>query len=128
MNEAIRLPGHVLADVAMIKEYIDKNPLQTRSTEYLADLAGLHRKLLQKAFKFYYHVTISEYQLHKRMEAATLLLQEGRLSHKQIACRCGYHAANNFSRAFKKVYKCSPKSYVYTINEHPMYQQDTKKA
>ena len=116
----IRLRGHVLADFAQVKDYIDKNPLQQKSTDYFADLAGINRKVLQKVFKQFYQVTISEYQLQKRMEVAATLLEEGRLSQKQIASRCGYHNANNFSRAFKKVFKHSPKHYLDSCDQQPV--------
>src|SRR5690349_9817450 len=108
MNEPIRLPGHVLADIAMVKSWIDQHPLQQKNTDYFSDLTGMNRKLLQKVFKHCYQHTINEYQLQKRMEVAASLLQEGRLTQKQIASRCGYHKPNNFSRAFKKVFKHSP--------------------
>jgi AraC-like DNA-binding protein len=127
MTHAIRLPGHVLADITLVKDYIDKNPLQQKTTDYFADLAGINRKILQKAFKHCYQVTISEYQLQKRMEEAATLLQEGRLTQKQIAFRCGYHNANNFSRAFKKVFKNSPKYYLYTCYEQLLDYADIKK-
>ena len=128
MNESIRLPGHVLADIAMVKAHIDQHPLQQKNTDYFSDLTGINRKLLQKVFKHCYQATISEYQLQKRMEVAATLLQEGRLTQKQIASRCGYHKANNFSRAFKKVFKHSPRSFQYTCYEQLPALSDIKTA
>lgn len=108
MNQEIRLNNFLLSAVKMIRETIDQHPLEWKSTDELAEQAAINRKLVQKAFKQVYGVKISEYQLHKRMETATDMLGEGRLSKKQIAARCGYHKANNFSIAFRKVYKMSP--------------------
>jgi AraC-like DNA-binding protein len=128
MNESIRLPGYVLADIAMVKAHIDQFPLQQKNTDYFSDLTGINRKLLQKVFKHCYQHTISEYQLQKRMEVAAKMLQEGRLTQKQIASRCGYHKANNFSRAFKKVFKHSPRSFQYTCYEQLPTMSDIKTA
>jgi AraC-like DNA-binding protein len=111
MNQEIRLSSHVLAAVVSVREYIDQHPLQWKTTDELADQATINRKLLQKIFKLYYGVRVSEYQLQKRMEAAAQMLEEGRLSKKQIAAKCGYHMPNNFSSAFKKVYNMSPSDW-----------------
>jgi AraC-like DNA-binding protein len=45
------------------------------------------------------------------MEAATEMLDEGRLTKKQIAKRCGYSSYSNFSIAFKRTYKISPSDW-----------------
>ena len=103
-----RLPFQLQVVVKSVRERIDNHPLDWDSMDYFCSLAGINRKTLQKSFKQEYGVCISDHQLLKRMEAATDMLREGRLSQKQIAARCGYHKANNFSRAFKKVYKCAP--------------------
>ena len=93
------------------KVYIDGNPFCRKSTDELAALVGLNRNLLQQSFKFTYFKTIKEYQFEKRMQAVCELLLEGKLSKKEIARKCGYENANNFSNAFKKLYKMSPSEY-----------------
>jgi AraC-like DNA-binding protein len=104
-------PLHVARATTNIKLYIDDNPFCRKSTDELAAHAGLNRNVLQQAFKFIYFKTIKEYQFEKRMKAACELLLEGQLIKKEISRKCGYENANNFSNAFKKLYKMSPSEY-----------------
>jgi AraC-like DNA-binding protein len=108
MNQPTQWSRHVFMAVTQIKTYIDQHPLEWTTIDDLTNLAGINRNLLQKCFKQIYEVKISEYQLLKRMQAAADMLEEGRLTNKQIACRCGYTKPNNFSVAFRKVYKVPP--------------------
>jgi AraC-like DNA-binding protein len=91
-----------------VKNSIDTNPLARKSTEDLAAEIGINRNLLQKAFKTIYKKRIKEYQFEKRMEAACEMLKNGRFIKKEISRKCGYDNPNNFSNAFKKMYKMSP--------------------
>jgi two-component system response regulator YesN len=111
MESTNRLSRHMEAAVAIIKKQIDLHPLETKSIHQYSEIAAINRKLLQKAFKQKFGINIKDYELKKRMEEAASMLEEGRLSNKQIACRCGYTSANNFSRAFKKVYNIPPKEW-----------------
>jgi transcriptional regulator GlxA family with amidase domain len=111
MNYPTRLSIHALSVITMVKAYIDQHPLERKRIEYLTEMAGMNRKVLQRNFKQYYGITISEYQLQKRLESAAEMLEEGRLSKKQIACRCGYNNQNNFSKAFRKRYNISPRDW-----------------
>jgi AraC-like DNA-binding protein len=106
-----RLSFQLQLVVKSVKEHIDAHPLDRGSMDDFCSLAGINRKTLQRSFKQEYGVCISDHQLLKRMEAAADMLRNSRLSQKQIAARCGYHKANNFSRAFKKVYKCAPTAW-----------------
>lgn len=112
--------------VTIVKEYIDNHPLEWKTIDDFSVLTSINRKRLQPAFKNKYNITINDYQLMKRMEYAVEMLREGRMSHKQIASKCGYFDSHNFCRAFKKIYKCSPKDWA---NEyaHQLDLSDTKK-
>ncbi len=94
-----------------VKAYIDLFPFCRKSTDELAAQVGINRNILQQSFKYVNQITIKEYQFKKRMQAVCELLLEGKLSKKEIARKCGYENANNFSNAFKKVYKMSPTEY-----------------
>jgi two-component system response regulator YesN len=120
MNYTTRLSIHALSVLDMVKGYIDQNPLERKSIEDFTDMAGINRKLLQRNFKQYYGITISEYQLQKKLETAAEMLEEGRLSKKQIAFRCGYHNQNNFSKAFRKQYNISPSNWQRQIFPVPV--------
>jgi AraC-like DNA-binding protein len=125
MEPTIRFSRHLMAAVAIVRDYIDLHPLEWKSIDYFTELTNTSRKGLQKAFRCTYGITISEYQLQKRMGSAAVMIEEGRLSRKQIAGRCGYHNANNFSRAFKKVYHQSPR-YWQNDGIQPVLSSDIK--
>jgi two-component system response regulator YesN len=125
MEPIIRFSRHLMAAVVIVKDYIDQHSLEWKSIDHFTELTATNRKALQKAFKCEYGITISEYQLQKRMQRAAIMLEEGRLSTKQISSRCGYHNANNFSRAFKKVYRQSP-SYWRNDGMQPVHFPDIK--
>jgi two-component system response regulator YesN len=108
MNQQTQWSRHVFMAVTQIKTFIDQHPLEKTSIEEFTNLAGINRNLLQKCFKEIYAIKISEYQLLKRMQAAADMLEEGRLTNKQIAYRCGYNKPNNFCVAFRKVFKVPP--------------------
>ena len=102
---------HVLGAIALIKDHIDQHPLERKTTTELSVIACVNRNTLQKAFKEVYGEVIKEYQFKKRMEIACARLKEGRLNIKQIASECGYENPNNFSSAFKKLYKVPPSEW-----------------
>ena len=125
MEPIIRFSRHLMAAVVIVKDYIDLHPLEWKSIDHFTELTATNRKGLQKAFRCNYGITISEYQLQKRMGSAAVMIEEGRLSRKQIASRCGYHNANNFSRAFKKVFNQSP-MYWRSDSMQPVHFSDIK--
>ena len=106
----------MLAAVETVRQYIDLHPLDQKSIDYFCDKVALNRKTLQRAFKFKYGFTVSEYQQKTRIEKAASLMLEG-CSVKQTAKKCGYHRDNNFSRAFKKVYKQTPTEWQYVCTK-----------
>jgi AraC-like DNA-binding protein len=112
-----RLDAYIHSCPARIKHHIDKYPLQQRTNEFFARRVKLDSEIVHQVFKRQFKVTMVQYQLQKRMEAAANLLQGGRLSYKQVVKRCGYKNANSFSRAFKKVYKQTPKQYLLTTEQ-----------
>jgi AraC-like DNA-binding protein len=111
MHKDFCLSGYVIEIIASVKEFIDSHPLEWKTTDQLAADAAINRKLLQKGFKLIYKINISEYQSQRRMEAASEMLEQGRLSKKQIAKRCGYNSYPNFSIAFKRTYNTSPSDW-----------------
>jgi len=112
MSETKQMKRYIRDAIFSIKEKIDLDPLHNESITELANDAGIGRNVLQKGFRLLYNCSIKEYRLQKRMEKAKYLLEEGRLTRKQIALRCGYKTPNNFSTAFKKIYNISPNKFL----------------
>lgn len=124
MHYQTRLSIHALSVLNLVKAYIDQHPLERKSIDYFTDMVGINRKLLQRNFKLYYGITISEYQFRKRLESAAEMLEEGRLSKKQIAIRCGYHNQNSFSKAFRNRFHVSPREWQQQVFGDPVLSED----
>jgi AraC-like DNA-binding protein len=124
--EAVQAPLHALTlpctASALIKQKnlaLAKNTaayLQTRLGEdiKLSELIvkmGTNRNQLNDAFKTSYGLTVFAWLLKKRMSLAQKLLKTTTLSILQVGDQVGYPDSNNFSTAFKREYKLSPKHY-----------------
>lgn len=88
--------------------YIDANLTDELTIDKLAARFFLSKYYLMRKFKYYTGYSIHRYVLHKRLLAANQLLKKG----KPVINAClesGFHDYANFTRAFKKMYGCSPK-------------------
>jgi AraC-like DNA-binding protein len=72
---------------------------------------GTNRNQLNDAFKTHYGLTVFAWLLKKRMSLAQKLLKTTTLSILQVGDQVGYPDSNNFSTAFKREYKLSPRRY-----------------
>lgn len=73
---------------------------------------------LNKNFKKKNNCTVMQYLEHIRMKNAQERLKETTLPISEIAQQVGYHDANYFTRAFKKVYGMTPREYRYTCAQN----------
>lgn len=71
----------------------------------------LSEKYISHYFKEHFHITLSQYINHLRLEHARKLLQETTFSITEIAMQSGYENVSYFIRSFKKVYGMSPLKY-----------------
>jgi len=102
---------HIRDAILSVKEAIDNGNILNKNITDLANDAGIGRNLLQKGFKLLFHSTIKEYRIKLCLEKAKKMLEEGRLTRKQIAYRSGYKTPCNFGTAFKKAFGISPMEY-----------------
>jgi AraC-like DNA-binding protein len=77
---------------------------------------GTNRNQLNDAFKTRYGITVFAWLLKKRMSLAQTLLQTTTLSILQVGDQVGYPDSNNFSTAFKREYKLSPRHYRQSLS------------
>ncbi|MBO9204608.1 MULTISPECIES: helix-turn-helix transcriptional regulator [Niastella] len=103
---------HVADAVRIIKQYIEQHPLERIPIPNLIAKVTIGKNLLHESFRQLEGKTIIRFQLEKRMEKASSLLEEGRLSVSQIACKCGYREQANFTSDFKKIFNLTPKEKV----------------
>ena len=91
-----------------VQQEIHNNPLKNKKISSLAKEAGIDRKSLEAGFKLLFGVTIKKYQVQRRMEFSQQVLDEGRLTIKEIAFKCGYLSQNSYAKAFKKLFGQTP--------------------
>lgn len=108
MDKENRLRKKTKVLVYAVQQEINSNPLKNKKISSLAKEAGIDRKLLEASFKIMFGITIKKYQVRLRMEFSQQLLDEGRLTIKEIAFKCGYSSQNSFAKAFKKLYGQTP--------------------
>jgi AraC-like DNA-binding protein len=108
MAKESRIKKNTRILIIAIQQEIDRNPIKNKKVASLVLGAGIDRKLLEAGFKQIFNVTIKKYQIMRRMEFSRQLLDEGRLSIKEIAYQCGYSSQNSFAKAFKKLYSQTP--------------------
>ncbi len=109
MSTPIRLTKHVQVVIYELQAYIDDNHShQNLKISDLAMKACIDRKVLEAGFKQIFHMTIKKYCIRRRMEFSQQLLDEGSLTIKEIAHKCGYRSQNSYTRCFKQIYKVTP--------------------
>ncbi|OQP65367.1 hypothetical protein A3860_17010 [Niastella vici] len=111
MGNGIRLTPYLVATVTRVKDYIDEHPLEKKTTNELAQYAGISRNLLQKAFRELYSTHIKEYYTAQKMESAMLLLKAG-MPIRQVARQCRYRSHSAFTTAFRNKYGMAPLSWL----------------
>jgi AraC-like DNA-binding protein len=77
---------------------------------------GTNRNKLNDAFKTSYGLTVFAWLHEKRMSLAQKLLKTTTLSILQVGDHVGYPDSNNFSTAFKREYKLSPRHYRQSLS------------
>lgn len=93
--------------VRRVENYILSNYMQPLRVEEIANIMGLNRRYLSRLFKEERGVSVQEYLIRVRMDAAHRHLSEG-CSVKEAAMLCGYEDVSNFSKMFKAHFGKSP--------------------
>ncbi len=88
--------------------YIDTHLYTMQSLAEIADAMNYNYSYLSALFRQHSSTTLLEYYRNRRLEAAKLLLAEGKLSVGAIADLLRYSSVYTFSRAYKEKYGVSP--------------------
>ena len=112
------MPGYALR----AKDYIKLHYMDDLSVEQIADSFNIDRRYLLRLFKKEFGITIVNYIIRTRLEAAYDLLRQGYPVNK-TAVMCGYSDAYNFSKMFKKYHHISP-SEVQQLQEPQSSEHD----
>jgi AraC-like DNA-binding protein len=95
----------VYAILSLIAERLSDTNL---SVKYIADVLRHNPDYIGRKFKRVMGLSIGEYVLQKRIEVATLRLQETYGSVAEISAQCGFGSVRHFLRQFKAVQGITP--------------------
>lgn len=91
-------------------DYIEDNLKQELATETLAKVAGFSPYHYSRVFHAYVGKPVMEYIRCRRLAYATIELAQGKRI-IDVALDYGFETHNGFSKAFRKIYGCSPERY-----------------
>lgn len=94
-----------------IISYVQQNFKKKISLKEFGEQFHLSEKYISRYFKEHFHITLSQYSTHLRLEYAKQLLQDTDTPVTEIAMQSGYQNVSYFIRSFKKAYGVSPLKY-----------------
>jgi AraC family transcriptional regulator len=104
----------------LVLEYIDAHLETAPSLEDLANVAGFSSFHFARLFKQSTGIAPHQYFSKRRVELATTLLREGRLSIAEIALRCGFANQSHFADVFRRALGVAPREYRRTTATQPL--------
>ncbi|MBN2582060.1 MAG: helix-turn-helix transcriptional regulator [Planctomycetes bacterium] len=93
------------------RDFVQRNYSRDVTLAQVAHHVALSPNYLASLFKKQFGRTIIDFLTEVRIEAAKQLLERSDTKISQIAEQVGYNSPYYFSRAFKKVVRCSPKEF-----------------
>lgn len=112
--------------VASIKKYIDQHFTEEVSLSMLSDIFFMDSDYASKLFKKEYGISIKNYIIDKRIEAAKELLSSTALPVNTVAINVGYENYSYFTRLFKKVTNLTPVEFRNQMSPVNQTKQETK--
>ncbi len=113
-EEGLQLQGRQLNAEEIVNDtvnYIISHLSRELSVIMLAERVHLSPDYLNRLFKKYKKDSINHYIIKERMQLASQLLKDKKLSANVVACMVGYESYSNFVFMFKKVYGVSPTQF-----------------
>lgn len=98
--------NHSLDNIA---GYISANYREDVNVRKLANLAGYSYDHFRKAFYKRFGVTVNDFILQKRIDAANEMLQSGKYLIKEIASSCGFSSVSQFCTKYRQIRGITPK-------------------
>lgn len=104
----MRISGDDYDALLKARDMISKTYAHPLTISGLAKEAAMNEQLLKEGFKRCFGVTVNEYIVQKRMEAAQMLLKKGQYTVHDVAWMVGYSHTGYFINLFRKHYGISP--------------------
>ena len=105
------------ARIKTVLEYIEGHFGENLSLDTLAQVAGMNARYFCRVFDSLTHHTPMNYVNLYRIEHAAFLLESTDQTITQIAAECGFWESSYFTKVFKKVKGCTPKTYRANIKK-----------
>ena len=98
--------------VAKIREAVERDFSKADlSLEHLCHLYGYNTKYISRRFRQIVGVGFSDYLISCRIRHACVLLDESKMTIREISAAVGYQDALYFSKVFKRIMKTAPSGY-----------------
>lgn len=94
-----------------ICDYIAAHCSEELSLEQVASMSGFSKFYFSRLFKQFTNVSFYKYVNQKRIEKASELLTEPKISITNVALSCGFDSLSSFIRMFKIVKGCTPTEF-----------------
>ena len=116
--------------LARTRERLRDACFETPRLSDLAKIAGVHPVYFARAFRHRYGCSPGEYLRRCRLERATALLRDKRISLAQIAMHCGFVDQSHFNHSFRQAYRVSPGEFRLMAHRDAMVHciQDARRA
>ncbi|MEC0125214.1 helix-turn-helix transcriptional regulator [Paenibacillus pabuli] len=102
-------------DLLNLRKAINHNPGQDWSVSIMADYVHLSPGYLQSLYKTTFGISCMEDVIQSRIRLAKERLIHGQSRISDISELCGYRNVEHFSRQFRQVVGCTPRSYRKSI-------------
>ncbi|MGB8451670.1 MAG: AraC family transcriptional regulator [Anaerocolumna sp.] len=103
--------------IQAVMSYIDRHYREALTLDEIANHFYMNKYHLMRKFKKHTQMTIMDYCKKKRLMIARDYLMKG-ISIQNIYKKCGFDDYSNFFRAFRSVYKMSPREYKYYMQKN----------
>ncbi len=102
-------------------DYIEKNLLEDITAETVGRAINYAPSSFQNLFSAVTGYSIGEYIRFRRLSCAVDDLAEDMLSVTEISYKYGYETVEAFSKAFKRLFSCSPSKYMKSNSNYPKF-------
>lgn len=101
-------------------DYIQKNITNTIQPKNVADSIGIREDYLSKLFKKEMNMTLSQYILHTKCNAAKYMLINSNASCSDISAFLGFASSSHFIKRFKSQTGLTPNEFRNIKTAHPL--------